>query len=228
MSDAGGLDLMEANSRSEVGEFDKAEALFAKVDLDSDPETRLSFVRFLTKVKRFEESAEHALKLVDRGHGADAWPYISIAWRMLEDPRWEWLEGDEAFVRAIDLDGIAGKLPELAEKLRSLHKFNVQPIAQSLRGGTQTEAALFSDQTPIIKALVKHLREAITGYLETLPEPDPTHPLLGAPRDAFRFTGSWSVRLSDAGFHVSHIHNQGIISSAFYVALPRNDWEREE
>ncbi len=220
LEDAGGLDLMEANSRSELGEYDKAEALFARSDLESLPESQLSFVRFLTRSKRFEECAKQAEMLVDQGHGADAWPYVSIAWRMLEDARWEWLEGNEAFVQAIDIDGFGDKLPKLAEKLRELHKFNVQPIAQSLRGGTQTEAALFSDSTPIIKTLVKHLRRAIAGYLEGLPEPDPTHPLLGAPREAIRFTGSWSVRLSDAGFHASHIHNQGVVSSAFYVALP--------
>jgi predicted 2-oxoglutarate/Fe(II)-dependent dioxygenase YbiX len=35
-----------------------------------------------------------------------------------------------------------------------------------------------------------------------------------------RFSGSWSVRLRGAGYHSNHVHPQGWISSAFYVALP--------
>jgi len=35
-----------------------------------------------------------------------------------------------------------------------------------------------------------------------------------------RFAGSWSVRLQGSGFHSHHIHPQGWISSAFYVAVP--------
>jgi ectoine hydroxylase-related dioxygenase (phytanoyl-CoA dioxygenase family) len=34
------------------------------------------------------------------------------------------------------------------------------------------------------------------------------------------FAGSWSVRLSGKGYHSSHTHVLGWISSAFYVALP--------
>src|SRR5690606_14817024 len=34
------------------------------------------------------------------------------------------------------------------------------------------------------------------------------------------FAGSWSVRLRAAGHHANHIHDEGWLSSAFYVALP--------
>jgi hypothetical protein len=51
--------------------------------------------------------------------------------------------------------------------------------------------------------------------------PDPAHPVRRHPPPARpRFAGSWSVRLCDAGFHVSHVHPQGWFSSAFYVAVP--------
>ena len=46
------------------------------------------------------------------------------------------------------------------------------------------------------------------------------HPLLREPRTPIRFSGSWSVRLSGAGYHINHVHPAGWISSAFYVALP--------
>lgn len=35
-----------------------------------------------------------------------------------------------------------------------------------------------------------------------------------------RFSGSWSVRLGGGGHHANHVHPQGWISSALYVALP--------
>ena len=36
----------------------------------------------------------------------------------------------------------------------------------------------------------------------------------------FRFSGSWSSRLADCGYHVDHIHPKGWISSCYYVAVP--------
>jgi uncharacterized protein (TIGR02466 family) len=38
---------------------------------------------------------------------------------------------------------------------------------------------------------------------------------------AFRFSGSWSVRLARAGHHVNHVHSQGWISSCYYVRVPQ-------
>jgi len=35
-----------------------------------------------------------------------------------------------------------------------------------------------------------------------------------------RFSGSWSVRLRGGGKHSNHVHPQGWISSALYIALP--------
>ena len=46
--------------------------------------------------------------------------------------------------------------------------------------------------------------------------------MLGRDRARFRFTDSWSVRLVDGGFHVSHFHPQGTLSSAFYVTVPQD------
>jgi hypothetical protein len=45
----------------------------------------------------------------------------------------------------------------------------------------------------------------------------PSHP---------RFVGSWSVRLTQGGFHEPHIHNEGWLSSAFYVSLPQSAGSR--
>jgi hypothetical protein len=52
-----------------------------------------------------------------------------------------------------------------------------------------------------------------------MPE-DPTHPLYRRKTGNYKFTGSWSVRLNDSGFHVSHVHPEGWISSAYYAEVP--------
>ena len=49
---------------------------------------------------------------------------------------------------------------------------------------------------------------------------DSKHPFMGRKRDAFRYSGSWSSRLHDKGFHANHIHTKGWISSCYYVAVP--------
>ena len=36
----------------------------------------------------------------------------------------------------------------------------------------------------------------------------------------YRFNGGWSVRLRSTGFHNSHVHPRGWISSACYIELP--------
>ena len=59
--------------------------------------------------------------------------------------------------------------------------------------------------------------------LSPLPPIDSRHPLLRHRRNRpVRFAGAWSVRLTGEGYHVSHNHPQGWISSAFYVALPES------
>ncbi|NNC71946.1 MAG: hypothetical protein HKN78_03625 [Sphingomonadaceae bacterium] len=121
---------------------------------------------------------------------------------------------------AIDIDGLLPELPTLTERLRSLHTSKTEPFEQSLRGGTQTASVLFTRTDPEIISLVEHIRTAVGGYIAQLPPADETHPVLNQPRGDIRFTGSWSVRLTDSGFHVSHYHNQGWISSALYVSLP--------
>jgi uncharacterized protein (TIGR02466 family) len=49
---------------------------------------------------------------------------------------------------------------------------------------------------------------------------DPTHPLFSRKTGGFDFSGSWSVRLKEGGFHTNHFHPKGWISSAYYVCVP--------
>lgn len=154
-------------------------------------------------------------------HATEIWPYVSLAWRLLGDRHAEWLEGQAGLVSLIDLDPDAVGLAALAERLRSIHATSGRFLDQSVRGGTQTNGPLFARIEPEIVQARVALKAAVVRHLAGLPPQDAHHPQLALKRDQLpRFAGSWSVRLSDAGFHASHHHPQGWFSSAFYVAVP--------
>jgi hypothetical protein len=96
----------------------------------------------------------------------------------------------------------------------------VHPIGQSLRGGTQTRGRLFARDEAEIGLLRDAVVRAVEAYWAALPKLDPAHPLLRHRARQPRIEGSWSVRLTDGGFHVAHFHPQGILSSACYLVVP--------
>jgi uncharacterized protein (TIGR02466 family) len=55
-------------------------------------------------------------------------------------------------------------------------------------------------------------------------------PLRARNRGLYEIKGCWSVWLKPGGFHVDHVHPQGWISSACYIATPKavEDSERKE
>ncbi len=149
------------------------------------------------------------------------WPYLSLAWRLTNNPRAAWLDDPARHVKSYDLDFAAGELAHLADVLRTLHGRKAHFLEQSVRGGTQTDGQLFFHHDPAIQAVRAKVTRCIADYIHALPSPDAGHPLLGLARDqTTRFAGSWSVRLGGQGFHSLHTHPQGWVSSALYIALP--------
>ncbi|MEJ7807119.1 MAG: putative 2OG-Fe(II) oxygenase, partial [Telluria sp.] len=107
----------------------------------------------------------------------------------------------------------------LKSTLDRRHKARREPIQQSLRGGSQTPGRLFGRQDPVLAAARAALLQGVERWLATLPT-DATHPFLMRKARSVRIGGSWSVKLWSSGNHVNHIHPEGWLSSAFYVALP--------
>jgi len=106
-----------------------------------------------------------------------------------------------------------------ARELSHLHRTDHHPLDQSLRGGSQTERNLPSDN-PVIAAFFSLVDEPIRDYIARLRDGDRTHPMDRRKSGGYRISGSWSVRLMPGGFHVNHVHPRGWISSAYYVELP--------
>ena len=152
-----------------------------------------------------------------------AWAYLTVIWRLLGDQREGWLADYERFVLPIMLEppegDIKGFMATLAAELHQLHGTLEHPADQSLRQGTQTRGKLFDKRSPVIRQLAEAIERAIATATAPL-RTDPTHPFLSRQTGRTRFVGSWSVRLRGGGFHISHIHQEGWLSSALYVELP--------
>jgi tetratricopeptide (TPR) repeat protein len=215
------LTISEAICASELGDDQFADRMFESLAPFDDMTISVRYIRHLLRTRRAEQAARLAETLVDRDDADHVWPYLSVAWRILDDPRWTWLEGDPALVGVYDLTDAIGSLEPLAARLRSLHVATHQPIDQSVRGGTQTDGPLFARVDPEIRTLRKAVVAAVERHLANLGH-DPTHPFLRHRPSSIRFAGSWSVRLTGGGRHSNHVHPQGFVSSALYVAVPRS------
>ncbi|MGF1605140.1 MAG: tetratricopeptide repeat protein [Rhodothalassiaceae bacterium] len=153
------------------------------------------------------------------------WAHLEVLWRLAEEDRAAWLLDYDRFVQAVEVPVPAGYdradafYRDLAQLLTGLHVSRTHPHDQTLRHGTQTYGRLFNRREPLLGALKQAITQAVAGFAAGLPD-DPTHPFLKHKGAALRFSGSWSVLLFDAGFHVPHYHSEGWISSAYYVALP--------
>lgn len=200
-----------------------AEALecFARVDPLGSADLAIHWLRTLLRLHRPGEIVVTAERLTPPLR-ALTWPYLALAWRLIGDPRAAWLD-DPRFVTTVDLGMTAAELTMLAEALRPLHVTRAQPIDQSVRGGTQTDGPLLWRIDPPIEALRGQLRRAVADYITALPAADRAHPLLGQIPRHPRFVGSWSVRLTDGGYHHPHVHTQGWLSSALHICLPEGD-----
>ncbi len=228
---AGGIpvfDALEAVCAAEQGRTETADRLFAQLGGIEHITMAARYMRHLLRAGRPAEASAFADSWKGRDPGQLLVPYQSAAWRLTGDERWQWLEGEERLVGVYDLADRLPPLDALAERLRALHLSTHHPLEQSLRGGTQTDGPLFCRIEPEIRALRQTVLEAVEAHVAQLPPPVAGHPTLIARRAPIAFSGSWSVRLTDAGFHVNHVHPAGWLSSALYVSLPEAVGEGEQ
>jgi tetratricopeptide (TPR) repeat protein len=188
-------------------------------------------VHWLTQLALRAKRPERAAELAEAVTAAQpenqfAWSILSIAWRLLDDPREHWLCDYETLVMSTEVASLDGSLSpadyarNVAAALDPLHQTGAEPGDQSLRGGTQTSGRLFDRPEPAIQEFREAVRMAAQRAVAALPD-DPQHPFLRRKSDNVDFAGSWSVRLrGGGGYHVPHFHIQGWMSSAYYARLP--------
>ena len=183
--------------------------------------TSLCRIRHFLRTGDPKAAEAEALPLIATPSAALYWPYLSLAWRMLGDARWEWLDQPDSLIAARDIGCSGSELEQLADVLRALHTASTPYIEQSVRGGTQTDRSVLLRREPELQKLKARMLEVVRDYIDQLPPHDSRHPLLSAPRGGpLLLEGSWSVRLLQQGYNVPHTHAMGWLSTAFYVSLP--------
>jgi hypothetical protein len=148
--------------------------------------------------------------------------YRATALRLLGRAEYRELFDYERLVRVYRLHPPDGDIESFnaafARELSELHRAQRRPLAQSLRGGTQTERELPADNLLVTKFFAM-IDGPIRDYIARL-RADSDHPTDRRRSDGYRISGSWSVRLQPGGYHVDHVHPRGWLSSAYYVELP--------
>jgi tetratricopeptide (TPR) repeat protein len=211
--------LLEMNIANHGGHTDRAAALIDR--LDDRPDALLARGQFQLQTGQPHEAAKLLEAVVQiEPDNLSAWALLELAWRILGDPRHEWLVGQPGLYGAKELTLTSSQLNEVAAALRKLHGARSQPIGQSVRRGTQTAGQLFLRNDPEILLLTDALAAAIREFVAGLPDADPAHPLLKHRDMGMAFGPSWSIRLTGGGYHAAHFHPNGILSSACYIALP--------
>ena len=227
------LQLLDAIGRAKAGELPRATELFARLVAahPSRPGFKLAFAEHLLSAGDPARAEVLCAEVLEREPlKQSAWAFRGTAWQLLGDPREAWLLDYERMVRQVQVPPPAGYASSEAffHKVRgvleTMHRMQSHPIEQTVRGGTQTNGFLFRLKHPLLQVLEQQIRLAVRATLASFPS-EPAHPFwsrrLGQPGgDGFRFVGAWSVRLRSQGYHTNHIHPEGWISSALYVALP--------
>lgn len=212
--------MLGAVAASEGGDVERADAMFSRAT-EQGGQLALPHVSHLIKTGRTAQAAELGEKFVEaQPDNQTGWGLLGTAWRILGDPRHAWLVDRPGLVRCIDMDVEPEALAALAARLRTLHVARTHPFDMSLRGGTQTAGRILEREEPELASLRLGFFAALYRYVAGLPPEDMRHPLLGRKRGRISLADSWSVRLLDGGYHVSHIHPVGTLSAAFYAALP--------
>jgi tetratricopeptide (TPR) repeat protein len=149
----------------------------------------------------------------------------TTALRLLNDPRYEAVCDYDKMVLSTTLEtppgwsDLTSFLAELTSRLNALHNpHGHRLLYQSLRQGTETTQDLSRSRDPVIQALFHAFAAPIACYRDHIGHGKDA--LRRRNRGASRFNGSWSVRLHRDGYHTSHVHPRGWISSACYIQLP--------
>lgn len=214
------VEMADIYLRAESGRLLTDAELTGKYAQTKDPGFDLCLTRYHLRHGEIAKALRIAERYIRGPKARLFWPYVSICWRLSDDSRFKWLEQNVDYASVVDLPVTEQQLSRLADLLRSLHRHENPYPEQSVKGGTQTDRNLLLHPDKRIQKIKHRFLKAISNYIDELPEAEESHPLLGQAPDELRFSGAWSVALASQGYHSTHTHIHGWLSSAFYVALP--------
>lgn len=212
---------------TEMGEHAPAIATFeeAAERFPNDPDIHTAFAFSLLRQadrKTALRQAEQAVAI--NGHSQPALAVLDLCYRVNGDPRGEILSDFDNLVQVFDLDPPEGYSSmedfnrDFAEHLGGFHQGALEFFSQTLRGGTRMAEEIFQYHHPLRDRLKHRMAETVSRYIAAMKDA-PDHPFLGRRKAGFDFSGSWSSRMGNGGYHANHIHS-GWISSVYYVEVP--------
>lgn len=214
------LALAEAEHAGAAGNLEQAERIFAAISLQS-PERKLQEARHRLR-QRAPDRADFLLAevIAEQPDTISAWALRDLAWRMLDDPRAQWLHGQPGLYAQRSLGLSPTFLADLVALLHDLHALSLPPVGQSVRSGSQTWGGLFDRMEPELRTLRAAIEQMLADFRAGLPPAHETHPLLRHRDREWFLRGSWSIRMTGGGRHTEHVHPQGIVSSALHLVVP--------
>lgn len=188
----------------------------------------VDYQRIRNALQRGEpEEAGALINQTELGRDMRMWAMAELVWRATGDPRHAWLMRGGAVVQTVEIGLREEEFSSLRETLRALHNAKAAPPSQSLRHGTQTRGHLHLRTEPALAPLFASFTAALASYASSVRDVPPDHPLYRDPSTKLSITASWSVRLLDGGFHIPHMHSEGLVSSACYLVIPECADSRE-
>jgi uncharacterized protein (TIGR02466 family) len=229
-----GLVRAAAHACLEDGDLPQASAL-AERTVSLDPTYVPGLIEFAA-VRLAQGRADEAFEAARRATQVDpldqsTWGWLATAGRGAGHPIFEALHDYDNLVRSYVIATPPGwatltdYLADLETTLDDLHRSSVHPADQSLRHGTQTTVDLLRSDKPALRAFFTALEAPIRAYMHEVGAG--ADPLRSRVTGEYMIQSAWSVLLRPNGFHVSHYHPMGWISSAFYVRTPAEALETD-
>lgn len=219
------VQLMASNVYRNLSKFDEALQYSSAALSDSLPASLNEHAYNLLAVGQNTQALKLAEKLVNAEPNDQGWwnLYGTCLRACNAYDELAQLRDYNSMVRVSDLGDKLGAafLADLTDNLLNRHKQVKHPIGQSLSEGSQTLEALFDDQDPVIQSLSEQILQEVEALCANLNHRK-GHPLLSRLNNSgeYTYTGSWSVRLKQHGFHYPHFHSQGWISGVIYIQVP--------
>ncbi|GAB2192054.1 hypothetical protein MAH1_36630 [Sessilibacter sp. MAH1] len=226
------LNILMAEYYEKIGNANLSKSLYQSLTLEENsPSVTLKYVEYLIRNEYLEDAEAIMRKYFDVSETDSqlALAYYSVIWKKTQAGNYNWLCDYNKFVKEFSLFDFGYSTEDLSQLkvyLLSIHPNLREPSNQSVRGGSQIPGKLLNRNSKEIKKLRQSLEEILKNYMLSLPS-DSTHPFLRRNTGKCSIVGSWSIKLTPGGYHQSHIHSDGWLSSAVYIEVPEfNEFDK--
>ena len=222
ISDIPALRLLEARYAGLAGHARRAENLLSNLPSDI-PDVHFERARNKLRLGELDQAKNDLDKcLSENSADVGAWALAELCWRAIGDPMHDWLLQGGVLYDQMALGLSPEELHRICEVIAGLHFSKAAPLGQSVKGGTQTRGDLRDFAETEIVQLFGAIEERISDFANQLANLPNNHPMASLRTRQPKIVTAWSIRLTGGGHHVSHLHNNGLVSSAAHLRLPQS------